>query len=185
MSGIDFARRELEILEKQAEADSPEGLEMQKYVTKCVIDLMEVFSKQGHSGLSASYVANLFDRLVQFKPLSPLTGEDDEWEPIGGGEYQNKRCPSVFKDADGHVHNSDYWYKKDEDTGLTYCDIDCFQGIHFPYIPEESKLLDLKETDDAYRAMELQYIKGIEDLNLRKKAEELSNKETKDEETTS
>ena len=46
--------------------------------TKAILDLIELFASQGHSGFSAPYVINAFDRLARFKPLSPLTGEDDE-----------------------------------------------------------------------------------------------------------
>jgi hypothetical protein len=40
--------------------------------------------------------------LLQHKPLSPLTGADDEWQDIGTDNdgntiYQNKRASSVFK----------------------------------------------------------------------------------------
>lgn len=180
----EFAREELERIEKLAEADSPEGLEMQKEVTKNVMDLMEVFSKQGHSVFSANYIANLFDQLIHFRPLTSLTGKDDEWESIDGGDYQNKRCPSVFKTADGHVHDSNYWYKEDKDTGLAYRDIDCFQGIHFPYMPGKPKLFDLKETDDVCKEIEIKYIKETEEIKIKQKAEELAKGDSNEKSTS-
>lgn len=97
-----FARRELEILEKAC--DTNDGLEMQKEVTKCVMELMDVFGKQGHSGFSASYVVNLFKNLVEGKPLSPLTGDEDEWgEPLDWGRngavvQQNRRYSALFRE---------------------------------------------------------------------------------------
>lgn len=39
--------------------------------------------------------------LLNFKLLSPLTGDDREWKEIEPGLFQNKRCPSVFKDENG------------------------------------------------------------------------------------
>ena len=94
-----YARRELEALEKACKSDK--AREMQRFVTQNVLDLMRVFSKQGHSGFSASYVMNLFRRVSEYKPLTPLTGADDEWnEPMDmGGDktQQNKRCCSVFR----------------------------------------------------------------------------------------
>lgn len=65
---------------------------------KAVLDIMETFSKQGHSGASAPLVASLFKELSSFGVLSPLTGEDDEWNEIGEDRYQNNRHSAVFKE---------------------------------------------------------------------------------------
>jgi len=64
-----------------------------------VMELMKVFSNQGHSGMSASMVSSLFDKLSRFKQLTPLTFKDDEWNEPGENSYQNKRRSSVFKDG--------------------------------------------------------------------------------------
>jgi hypothetical protein len=48
-------------------------------------------------------VIDAFTRLANHLPISPLTGEDDEWEvPAGmsGQIEQNKRCPRVVRDSD-------------------------------------------------------------------------------------
>jgi hypothetical protein len=52
------------------------------------------------------------DRLLAGKPLSPLTGAESEWlgvgvDPKGGPVFQNKRCGTVFKDADGRCYHID------------------------------------------------------------------------------
>ena len=80
-----------------------------------VMELIEVFSKQGHSGMSAGIVIQIFSKLANFKNINPITGEDDEWNHIGewddgysGPMYQNKRCSGVFKYEDGTcTYNSD------------------------------------------------------------------------------
>lgn len=68
-----------------------------------VLELVAVFSKQGHSGMSASIVRQLFNTLVDFKPLSPVKGDEDEWAEVGEQNgvmvYQNKRLSSVFKEG--------------------------------------------------------------------------------------
>ena len=64
-----------------------------------VMELIKVFSKQGHSGMSASMVSNLFDKLSRYKQLTSLTFKDDEWNEVGTGVFQNKRRGSVFKDG--------------------------------------------------------------------------------------
>jgi hypothetical protein len=65
-----------------------------------IMELLKVFKKQGHSGYSARFTAKAFYRLTEGKPLTALTGEDDEWE-TRGGFTQNKRCSAVFKEKDG------------------------------------------------------------------------------------
>lgn len=74
--------------------------EMQQSMCDDIIELLTVFSQQGHSGFSASYAIELFEKLAKFKPLVPLSGDDSEWNEVSDGVFQNKRCSSVFKQAD-------------------------------------------------------------------------------------
>jgi hypothetical protein len=103
-----WARHELELLEAGVKDD---GLEMQKLATQNVMELCHTFAQQGHSGFSANYVLKLFNTLGKWKPLLPLTGEDDEWgDPLKMGSgicYQNNRCSSVFKEEDGRCYYGD------------------------------------------------------------------------------
>jgi hypothetical protein len=73
---------------------------------KAVLELMEVFSKQGHSGMSAPMVADIFHKLANYKPLGPITGKDEEWTLLDYSDkvkFQNKRESGLFKDSDGKV----------------------------------------------------------------------------------
>lgn len=65
-----------------------------------VTSLMEVLTAYGHSGASAEQTLALFMKLAKGLPLSPLTGEDDEWHKAVPDKQmqQNKRCIHVFKD---------------------------------------------------------------------------------------
>jgi len=102
---------------------------------KAVMELLELFDKQNHSGMSASLVASLFKQLVDGKPLTPLTGNDDEWIEIEPGVYQNKRCPSVFKDEKG-AYQIDYYIFQDE-SGAYYTSKESIKYIDkFPYYPK-------------------------------------------------
>lgn len=74
--------------------------EMQAAICEHVLQLLRVFSDEGHSGTSAPYAIDLFKRLAAFEPLVPLTGEDWEWAEFQDGVFQNKRCSHVFKQAD-------------------------------------------------------------------------------------
>ena len=62
-----------------------------------MLELLEVFSKQGHSGFSASFCIKYFSALAKYEPLAPLSGEDGEWSDVGNGMFQNNRCSHVFK----------------------------------------------------------------------------------------
>lgn len=123
--------------------------EMDQMMKANVLELIEVFSKQGHSGFSAPYCVDIFEKVALHKTLSPLTGNDNEWMDVseyltdnGSTEkvYQNKRLSSVFKtvtngksfcyDIDSLVRYdiSDSGYKIYYTRGS-----DRRKGIKFPY----------------------------------------------------
>ena len=124
--------------------------EMQELICKHVLKLLEVFDGEGHSGSSAPYAINLFEKLAKFEPVAPLTGEDWEWTNVseyGGSNngilYQNKRCGHVFKDDDG-AYDMDgviFWeWFTDKETGEKFKSY--FTGresrvpVTFPYTPK-------------------------------------------------
>ncbi len=106
--------------------------------SKAVLELVEVFAKQGHSGMSAGYVRSLFNKVANYEPLTPLTGEDEEWEDVSEygdkGTFQNKRCSNVFKGADGLAYNVSGVVFEDEN-GCTYTSKDSRVNVTFPYMP--------------------------------------------------
>ena len=84
---------------------------------KAVMELIEVFANQGHSGMSAGIVASLFSKLANYEPLQPVTGRDEEWaeafnDSNGHPVYQNKRCSAMFKHAGGRVTYNDSIVKR-------------------------------------------------------------------------
>jgi hypothetical protein len=104
MGLVDHAKTELEI----AGLLSEEGDFYGGMTGKAVLELMEVFSKQGHSGMSAPIVADLFQKLANYEPLGPITGKDEEWGDIndygdGHPNQQNQREYGLFKYTDGKV----------------------------------------------------------------------------------
>ena len=101
MSMIEWAEKELS-LAGYPETDNDD---MNDWMRKSVLDLLKVFINEGHSGSSAPYAVGLFTKLASWKPLTALTGKDDEWIEVGDGVWQNKRAFGVFKDADGNA----YW----------------------------------------------------------------------------
>jgi hypothetical protein len=116
-----------------------DGDEMNQHMSSGVIDLLRVFSVQGHSGFSASHARQLFGTLVAFKPLGPLTGADSEWFDHGDmmGEetrWQNKRCGNVFKSADGEAYDIDA-VVFEEPNGCRFTGYHGRMPVTFPYAP--------------------------------------------------
>lgn len=110
---IDYAKNELSLIN--------DGSEEQNEITSAILEVIQTFSNQGHSGFSAEYALNKLNRLMRFKPITPLTGEDDEWELKREDVYQNKRCSSVFKDEQGFCYDLDAvtFYHKGETISFT------------------------------------------------------------------
>lgn len=77
-----------------------------------VMELIEVFAKQGHSGMSAAGVIHLFSKLANFEPISPVQGTDDEWVNTFDDMLQNKRYSAVFKHSDGTCTYNDAVVKR-------------------------------------------------------------------------
>ena len=111
-----------------------DGDDMQARIYRNIRDLLEIFSEENHSGTSAPYTINLFKRIAAFEPILPLTGEADEWEEVGSGVYQNKRCSHVFKESDGAYDSEGKVFVESDGGG--YTSIDSRVKISFPYTPE-------------------------------------------------
>lgn len=108
---------------------------MQEHMNSNILEMVRLFSEQGHSGFSAGYALSVLERLLRFKPISPLTGEDDEWREVCHGSWQNKRCSSVFKDKDGKAHDIDAIIVSDNG-GITWFSSGRFRKeVTFPYYP--------------------------------------------------
>jgi hypothetical protein len=118
--------------------------EMDKMMAEGVIQVVETFAGQSHSGYSAAYAASLLDKLLRFEPIGPLTGEDDEWVEVLDGLFQNRRCSHVFK-AKGQAYDI-------EGRIFRYSDGGCFTrgdsrvNVEFPYTPKH-EYIDV--TEDA------------------------------------
>jgi len=99
MGLIEFAQSEINRAGLQSKDSDYDGM-----IGNAVMELVEVFAKQGHSGFSAGWVLNTFSKLANFKPITPLTYAEDEWNVVGDGVWQNKRDPSVFSRDGGATH---------------------------------------------------------------------------------
>lgn len=131
MTMIEWAKHELDLLGGNDD-------EMQQLMNKNILEILDVFLNQGHSGFSASYVISTLTRLMDRKPLTPLTGNDDEWNEVTRGMKQNKRCSSVFMTEDGTAYDNDAIIVSDNG-GITWFTSGRFRKtITFPYLPPTS-----------------------------------------------
>lgn len=105
-----------------------------KWICNNLFELLEVFSKQGHSGMSAPYCVRMFSKLAMYEPLCPLKGTDEEWFEYADGKYQNIRCSHVFKDKDGQAYDSEGKIFEDNN-GTCWTNSDSRVLITFPYTP--------------------------------------------------
>ena len=70
MSMTEFARDELDRMCKDLDDDA---LEMQQMISRDILQIVEIFAEQGHSNTSAAYALRALERLLRFKPLTPIT----------------------------------------------------------------------------------------------------------------
>jgi hypothetical protein len=144
MSLVSYAEKELDIIGMTDDGD------MNELMRKHLLHMIGEFANEGHSGFSASYAISCLKRLMSFKPLSPLTGEDDEWTEVtqisGYPHFQNKRCGSVFKDdKDGEAYDIDgkvfwEWFKNEDGEKFKsyFTSKDSRLPVTFPYtVPDE------------------------------------------------
>lgn len=97
--------------------------------------------EEGHSGMSASMAISIFEKVARFEPLTPLTGAPDEWNTIGDGYFQNKRCSHVFM-KDGEAYDSTGRVFR-ESSGSCYTNSNSRVKIKFPYTPR-TEYVDVK-----------------------------------------
>ncbi len=102
MAMMEWAEQELKLVGYDIN-DPEDGPD--RWLAEGTLELLKVFSEQGHSGMSAPYAVALFEKLALWKPIAPLTGEDDEWNHVGESTWQNRRNSVVFKGEDGQA----YW----------------------------------------------------------------------------
>ncbi len=96
---VRHARRELELI-----GEDPEWIEG-------YLNVIKAFAKMGHSGGSASVAIPTINQLLQFKNLSDLTNDPEEWNHVSeemwgkpGGIWQSARNPEAFSNDGGQTY---------------------------------------------------------------------------------
>lgn len=110
MTMTEWAKNEVDLFVAE------ENDEDDEYVNECAKSALKAFNclmEDGHSGMSIGITHSILNRLIEGKPLVPISETDFCEEPIVGDRrtYQCKRMSSLFKDVD-------------EDGNVTYSDVD-------------------------------------------------------------
>ena len=106
---VDHAKRELTLANMFKVEEGDACNEWNNLVAEAVMELMEVFAEQGHSGFSASMCTELFSRLSKYEALTELTNNSDEWMDVtemsgGNAMWQSRRNPSCFSTDEGKTY---------------------------------------------------------------------------------
>lgn len=151
-----WAEREIDIACKRERADSKTPKCKWDYGCMCYESALKAYKsllKDGHSGFSIGQTQRILNRLIEYKPLTPIVDTPDIWNNISDisgleGEevnYQCKRMSSLFKYvyADGSIKYKDidshYCVNIDDmstyHSGLVQKIIDDMYPITMPYYP--------------------------------------------------
>lgn len=100
MSLVEHAERELALIPEDDEA-----------FKDAILQAVKAFSKYGHSGSSHFVGVHILADLLNYRNLSPLTNDPDEWMFITddiagrkGGLYQSTRNPEAFSHNGGKTY---------------------------------------------------------------------------------
>jgi hypothetical protein len=134
------------------------GDDMNILMRRHILHMAEEFSKEQHSGFSASYAVTILAKLLRFEPLSPLTGSKDEWLDVSEygvkPSFQNVRCSRIFKDSEespAYDVAGIIWYDfhVDEITGKNvksfFTNSKSSTTITFPYTPTQIESVWIEE----------------------------------------
>jgi hypothetical protein len=79
-------------------------------IGEAVLELVEKFAEQGHSGFSARLVLDIFQRVASFEALTPITCDPSEWNYINDIRseplWQNRRDSTLFSLDGGKTYYS-------------------------------------------------------------------------------
>ena len=89
---VNHAKRELELV-----GEDPETIEG-------LLKVIQAFADMGHSGGSAAVAVPMINDLLQFKNLTPLTNDPEEWIEVGDDIWQNRRNPEAFSKDGGRSY---------------------------------------------------------------------------------
>lgn len=114
-----------------------------------MIHILDVITQIGHENEAVYACLGDLAKLGRFEPLTPLTGEDDEWidhtdSNSGKPLYQNKRCGRIFKTSESNDTSYDIEGITWLDRVGPYYNKDSQVPIEFPYTPKTRYVIGKK-----------------------------------------
>lgn len=118
-----------------------------------ILEIVQVFTNTDYDLFSSARIRAILNKLLEGLPLTPLTGEDEEWDKEDQYRYQNKRCRRVFKDiVMGELYDI-YGTVFERPDGSCYTNVHSRVPVVFPYTPKTEYVDDSSEI--AYRHQDL------------------------------
>jgi len=112
-------------------------------IHECILDLIRTYASFDNTDGLRLYILKSLHRLFEDKPLTPLTGDDNEWCAVNAsGEEQNKRCKFVFR-RNGEAYWTEARVFSDDDGKTWYtCRYSHDPIDSFPYdVPDVSEFI--------------------------------------------
>jgi hypothetical protein len=109
---------------------------MQELINKHIMEMVKVFCEGEYTGFTAHYVIDILDRLLRYLPLSLIEDAPEDWNEVGPGVYQHRRCPEVFKDKnvfDGKAYILEAKVFSDDGGKTWFTNSNSREVIEFPY----------------------------------------------------
>ena len=82
-------------------------------IPDAVMKMVRAHSEEGHSGGSHSLVMAIFNKVINFQNLTPITNDPQEWMdvadyagPQNPAVWQSRRNPSLFSNDSGKTYYS-------------------------------------------------------------------------------
>jgi hypothetical protein len=126
---VRFAEQELARIPKDNDG-------MQEAINKHILDMVKVFSDEKHSESTAYYTIGILERLLRYLPLTPIEDTPEDWNEVGHGVYQHRRCSRVFKskkEFDGKAYVLDAKAFSDDGGKTWFTNHKSRETIEFPY----------------------------------------------------
>jgi len=79
-------------------------------LAEAVLEIVKIFARQGHSGMSATLTIQLLEKLLKYETLTPITDSSEDWMEVSEemmgrkGVWQSKRNPALFSEDGGRTY---------------------------------------------------------------------------------
>ena len=146
-SNLEYAKRELEMAGLfDKEKDFYKGR-----TGKVVLELCKILDNDDYSDMSPNFIISLLKRVIYWEPLTPLTGENDEWVVVDKNLKRNKRCSRVFIKNGVAYDSTGYVFITKQ--GFRFTCAASKKEITFPYYPKETYIREGTSEAEAFEGV--------------------------------